>query len=97
MADNADIFAEAERRHKRLFEQLAAASVSDLKAVVGPNGPGAGRSRGEDLWTMSFTVEAWRVDGGEIQQRGREIRAGFQGGDGVFVLAVVPIDNALSG
>ena len=69
MADDADIFAEAERRHRQLLEQLAAAPISDVLAVVGPNGPGAGRSRGEHLWTMSFTFGAWRVDGGEIQKR----------------------------
>lgn len=69
MADNTDIFAEAERRQKRLFEQLMAAPISDMLAVVGANGPGAGRSRGEDTWTMSFTVEAWRVGAGEFQKR----------------------------
>lgn len=62
-----DIFAEPDRQHRRLFDQLAAASISEVLAVVGPNGPGAARSRGEDLWSMSFTVEAWRVDGGQIQ------------------------------
>jgi len=69
MANDTDIFAEAERRQRRLFEQLEAAPISEVVAVVGPNGPGAGRSRGEDLWAMSFTVEAWRVDRGEIQKR----------------------------
>src|SRR5262245_13618628 len=69
MADDADIFVEAERRQKRLFEQLMAASISDVLAVVGANGPGAGRSRGEPTWTMSFTVEAWRAATGEIQKR----------------------------
>lgn len=69
MADDADIFAEAERRQQRVFEQLMAASISDILAVVGPNGPGAGRSRGENLWTMSFEVETWRVEGDEVQKR----------------------------
>jgi hypothetical protein len=74
MPDDTDIFADAEQPQRRLFEQLAAASISDVVAVVGPNGPGAGRSRGEDLWTMSFTLDAWRVDGGEIQKRPLTIR-----------------------
>lgn len=69
MAEDADIFAEAERRQKRLFEQLASAANADILAVVGPNGPGAARSRGEKLWTMSFTCEAWRVGGGEVQKQ----------------------------
>jgi hypothetical protein len=69
MTEDADIFAEAERRNKRLFKQLASAANADVVAVVGPNGPGAARSRGENLWTMSFTCEAWRVDGNKIQKR----------------------------
>jgi hypothetical protein len=69
MADDTDIFAEAEQRQKRLFEQLMTASISDVLVVVGANGPGAGRSRGENTWMMSFTVEAWRVATGEIQKR----------------------------
>jgi hypothetical protein len=64
MGDEKDIFADAERRQRRLFQELAAASTSNVVAVVGPNCPG-----GEDLWTMSFDLEAWRVDGGRMQTR----------------------------
>jgi hypothetical protein len=74
MDDDTDIFAEAELRLRRLFEQLASAPISDVLATVGPNGPGASRSHGEDLWTMSFNVEAWRVDGGPIQERSLTVR-----------------------
>jgi hypothetical protein len=73
MAADTDIFAEADRRQRRSFEQLASAPISDVLAVVGANGPGAGRSRGEDLWTMSVTFEGWRVDGGQIQKRPLEV------------------------
>jgi hypothetical protein len=74
MLDETDTFVDAERRQSRLLEQLATASISDVVAVVGPNGPGAGRFRGEDLWTMSFTLDAWRVDGGQIQTRPLTLR-----------------------
>ena len=74
MADEADIFAEAERRHRQLFEQLEAAPISEVVAVIGPSGPGAGRSPGEDLWTMSFDFEAWRAAGNEIQMRRLTVR-----------------------
>jgi hypothetical protein len=73
MADS-DIFSEAERRQQRLVDQLMDAPISDVLVVVGANGPGAGRSRGESNWTMSFTVEAWRVDAGEIQKRPLTVR-----------------------
>jgi hypothetical protein len=69
MADDTDIFAEAERRYRALFEQFATASISDVLAVVDATGPGAGRLGGEGLWNMSFRSNAWRVDGGEIQTR----------------------------
>lgn len=69
MANTEDVFTEAEQRQKHLLEQFATAPISDVWAVVGANGPGGGRSGGETLWTMSFTVEAWRVAGGEIQKR----------------------------
>jgi hypothetical protein len=74
MAEDADYFADAARRMQRLFEQLMASPISDVLAVVGANGPGAGRNHGDEMWTMSFTVEAWRVAEGEIQKRPLTVR-----------------------
>lgn len=74
MADEPDVFAEAKQRRARLFEQLEAASLSDVSVVIGANGPGAGHSRGEDFWMLSFTCEAWRIGAGEIQKRPLTVR-----------------------
>jgi hypothetical protein len=69
MADDADIFARAERLQRELLEQLATASISDVLAVVDATGPGAGKLGRGALWSMSFSSNAWRIDGGEIQTK----------------------------
>jgi hypothetical protein len=62
MADN-DIYV----RQQRLLDQLAVSSVVEVSGVVSPNGATGGRSRGEDLWTASFTFEAWRIGTAELK------------------------------
>ena len=74
MADHPDAFAEIKQRLRRLLEQLAAAPISDITVVVGGNAPGAGHSRGDDFWMLSFTCEAWRIGPGEIQKRPLTVR-----------------------
>lgn len=74
MADQPDVFGEAKQRLARLLEQLAVAPISDITAVVGANAPGAGHARGDDLWMLSFTCEAWRIGQGEIQKRQLTVR-----------------------
>lgn len=74
MADEIDIFAESELRQKRLLEQLAAAPVVAVLGVVAPKGVSGGKSRGDELWTLTFTLEAWRIAGGEVQTRPLTIR-----------------------
>jgi hypothetical protein len=74
MADRIDTFAEAESRQKRLLAQLAASPVSDVFGVVAPSGAGGGRSRGEDLWTLLFTLDAWRIKGTDLQTRPLTVR-----------------------
>ncbi len=74
MADENDVISQAERPRKELYEKLQVAAVSEVVGVVGANGPGAGRSRGEDFWTMTFTFEAWRAVGSEMMKQPLTIR-----------------------
>lgn len=69
MADDNDMFAQAASREKRLFEQLASAPVSEVLGVVGPKGASGWKSRGEDLWTQSFTFEAWQIEEARLQTK----------------------------
>jgi hypothetical protein len=74
MANPADIFAEANSRQKQLLGQLATAPIVDLLGMVSPNGVTGGRSRGEELWTLRFVFDAWRIHGGAVQTRPLTIR-----------------------
>src|SRR5262245_20904819 len=69
MASAKDEIAKAEARMKRLRDQLAAASVVEVLGVVSASGAGGGRSGGEKLWTLRFTLDAWRIKGADVQDR----------------------------
>jgi hypothetical protein len=69
MADVPDIFAEVKLRHKQLLEQLAASPAVDVFGVVSLSGASGDKLRGDTLWTLRFTLEAWRIDTGNIQTR----------------------------
>ncbi|NLS96769.1 MAG: DUF2262 domain-containing protein [Planctomycetaceae bacterium] len=49
-----------------LIDQLKAQPLVDLTGVVGASGSGGGRSRGEELWSFTFVLVAWRSNGGTI-------------------------------
>src|SRR4028118_368830 len=74
MADETDVFAEAELRLKQLLEQLAAAPVMVVAGVVGAGGITGGKSRGDELWTAIFTLEVWRSEDAELQTRALNVR-----------------------
>ena len=61
MEDDEDILVESESRKKRFMEELAAFPVVEVIGVVGASGASGGKSRGEDRWTLMFTLEAWRL------------------------------------
>jgi hypothetical protein len=69
MAEANDIFEETKQQQLRLFKQLAACAVKDVVGVVSPSGVGAGRFQGEELWTVRFSLEIWRIEFGVIQPR----------------------------
>jgi hypothetical protein len=54
-------------RQQRWLDQLAVSPVVEVSGVVSPNGATGGRSRGEDFWTASLALEAWRIGTAELQ------------------------------
>lgn len=74
MPNPADIFAQAMLKQEQLRQQLAAAPVSEVVGVVYAMGTGGGKSRGEELWTLRTTFEAWRIHGAALQTRPLKIR-----------------------
>src|SRR5262245_29357719 len=74
MPDESDIFAEVELRRKQLLEQLAAAPIVDVLGVVASRGSSGGKGGREELWTMTFTFEAWRINAGDLQTQPLTIR-----------------------
>jgi hypothetical protein len=74
MSDPAEIFAQARLKQEHLLQQLAASPISEVIGVVYAFGTGGGRSRGEELWTLRTSFEAWRIHGGALQTRPLTIR-----------------------
>ena len=74
MTDANDDIAQAEARMKQLREQLTASPVVDVLGVVSPSGVGGGRVPPEELWTLRFTFDAWRVQGGKLQTKALNIQ-----------------------
>lgn len=74
MSDEIDPIAEAELRQKQLLEQLAASPVVVVSGIVFPYGVGGAKSRGEELWTMMFTLDGWRMGAAEVQTGALQVR-----------------------
>ena len=74
MPSQTDNFAEARLRQEQLLKQLTASPVVDVLGVVGPTGVSGGRSRGEELWTLRLTLEAWRIQSAGLQSRPLAVR-----------------------
>jgi hypothetical protein len=51
-----------------LYRQLIAQPLVELTGVVSASGAGGGMDAGDTLWTFVFTLTAWRVDDGDINQ-----------------------------
>lgn len=69
-----DIFADANRREDRLYKELAASPVNELTGVVSASGVGAGRSGGQELWSLLLTFDAWRVGSGPVRTQSLTLR-----------------------
>lgn len=63
-----DLIAKAEEKRRRLQEMFEELSVIKIHGVVGANGPGAGRTPPETMWTMNLKLIAWRKDGGPVHK-----------------------------
>jgi hypothetical protein len=74
MKDFATYSAEAVLRHDQLFAQLAGIPIVDVLGVVSPDGVAGSHFRGEELWTLSFTLRFWRIHGGTLQARPLTVR-----------------------
>lgn len=55
------------QRRQRLYEQLATSPVDEITGVVSARGVGAAKSRGDELWSLLMTFDAWRVGSGPIR------------------------------
>ena len=58
--------AKSPKRKETLIEEIAKFPVVDLIGLVDASGVGAGISKGEKLWTLAFTFDAWKLKNGTI-------------------------------
>lgn len=59
--------------HRRERE-LAEASIADVVGVVDASGAAGVKSRGDQLWTLTFEFAAWRVDRGPVRTDALRLR-----------------------
>lgn len=57
----------ATQRRRRLYERLTTSPVDEITGVVSARGVGAARSRGDELWSLLMTFDAWRVGSGPMR------------------------------
>lgn len=69
-----DIFADANRKVDQLHDELAASPVHELTGIVSPSGVGAGRSGGQELWSLLLTLDAWRVGSEPVRTESLTLR-----------------------
>jgi hypothetical protein len=51
-----------------LIAQLKSKPLVELIGIVSASGAGGGKSRGEKLWSFTFALVAWHINGGEINE-----------------------------
>lgn len=68
-SSDADEIAEAQERERRIVEDLSKQGLVSIIGVVSPGGGGASRFKGDDHWTFRFSLEFWRMNGGDVQAR----------------------------
>lgn len=67
-------FAEAVRRQQELSEELADSTEVVIAGVVSASGVSAGRTKGEEHWTLLFSLDAWRIEDGPLRTDSLTIR-----------------------
>ncbi len=53
---------------EELYRELAAQSLVELTGVVGASGSGGGMPRGDELWSFTFALAAWRINDGDVNE-----------------------------
>jgi hypothetical protein len=69
-----DIFADANHREDQLYDELSVCPVCELTGIVSPNGVTAGRSRGQEFWSLLLTFNAWRIGSEAIRTQPLTLR-----------------------
>lgn len=69
-----DIFERAREQQRKLYEKLNQQPASEVTGVVTASGVGGSISKGEELWTLRFTLFAWRTNDGTLQNMKLEVR-----------------------
>lgn len=62
-----DIFDDISKKEQQLLEQFAQRPIVEISGIVNVNGVRAGRIGGEQLWTMTIKLDAWRVGEGALK------------------------------
>jgi hypothetical protein len=81
MASAKDEIAKAEARMKRLRDQLAASPIVEVLGVVSASGASGGQFGDQKLWTLQFTLDAWRIKGSDVQDRPLDVQRQVNGKD----------------
>ncbi len=69
-----DIFKEFEIREEKLFLQLSENPICELTGIVDTSGVGASQSRGDDMWSLLFTFDAWKIENGPLRKESLTVR-----------------------
>ena len=70
----ADQIAEAQARERRMIRDLNMERLVPITGVVSPGGGGASHFPGDDSWIFRFSLEFWRINGGDVQARKIDLR-----------------------
>lgn len=62
------------QREDELFEQLLTSPMVELTGVVSASGVGAGKFRGQQLWSLLFSFDLWRINGGPVRTESIAVR-----------------------
>lgn len=70
--------------------------MARITGVVDASGAGAGRSPGEERWTVVFTLAAWRVDGGPLETVPLRVRKEVRDEEKDALYAVIHADTLIT-
>ena len=68
-SSGADEIAEAQERERRIVRDLNKQRLVSIIGVVSPGGGDSSRFKGDDYWTFRYSLEFWRMNGGDVQAR----------------------------